>query len=61
MTEITRSPAMIAGEINTIKEQVRTTALSAWLLISSSMVICISAAGSQGAGAGGRMGAVAQG
>ena len=29
MTEITRSPAMIAGEINTIKEQVRTTALSA--------------------------------
>jgi len=29
MTEITRSPAMIAGEINTIKEQVRSTALSA--------------------------------
>lgn len=29
MGEITRSPAMIAGEINTIKEQVRATALSA--------------------------------
>lgn len=29
MTEIIRNPAMIAGEINTIKEQVRATALSA--------------------------------
>ena len=29
MTDIIRNPAMIAGEINTIKEQVRTTALSA--------------------------------
>lgn len=29
MTEIIRNPAMIAGEINTIKEQVRSTALSA--------------------------------
>ena len=28
MSEITRSPAMIAGEINTIKEQVRATALN---------------------------------